>query len=303
LPWADFPFEVTGDFDGDGVEESVTVTTDENGEFWLDDLYPGDYMIREKLEEVHEDVVPTTYQPDGKATFFVGSGEELAWRPGAAMPTRLEHEVVELGLAFGNAYVGSIHGCVFEDEDGNGMHDPGEMVLGGVQVQLSDGDGIVVATEITWVDGLFWFEGLYPDDYSITVVDLPDGAFVSSPDPIEVFVGSLEELVHSDGAAHLEPDDPQHEVDLGSDLFILVTLPAPAAAPHGADIADDGAVAIPNPEKKTRHLVSLSARARLLDSSLLSYVNERETRAGDQIEDLTDEEDDLFSLLAVDRWL
>ncbi len=301
-PWANFPFEIIGDIDGDGDIDTIMTVTDENGEFWLD-LYPGEYTVREKLEDVHPDVVPTTY-PSGEATFFVGSGEELAWQPGASMPDRLQHEVVEPGLAFGNAYLGSIHGCVFHDENGDGEVQPGEMVLGGVELEITNSAGDVVGTMTTWVDGLYWFEDLPPDTYTITAVNLPPGAFAWGP--VVEFVGSREELVHADDAAHLAPTDPQIEVNLGAELYILVVLPEPAAAAglggFEADIADVTGPVVIAPEV-ARPLNSLRSRARLLDASLLSYVNEREALSKDQNEDLADEEDELFSLLAADRRL
>ena len=91
-------------------------------------------------------------------------------------------------------------------------------------------------------------------------------------------------------------------MNIGSELFILVVLPAALAAPLDVDVVDGATpISISDSANATQPLVPLSSRAGLLDTSLLSYVNERETLAGDQIEDLADEEDELFSLLAADR--
>ena len=294
-PWANFPFEITGDFDGDGNVESETVHTDDAGEWWLDNLYPGPYTVREKLEDVHEDVVTTTH-PQGTAEFFVGSGAELAWREGTAMLDRLEHEVVDERLAFGNAYRGSLHGCVYLDENGNGVVDGGERVVGGVEVALLDGAGNVVETAVTWVDGLYWFEGLSPDWYTVTAINLPGSAVVTA-DVFE-FVGSGEELVHDDGAAHLTADDPQHELNLGSRMFVLVHLPVAMPAPL-ADAPDVPLIA--SQVLEVSGPADSQAQTHRLDASLVSYLDERDNLASDEISE-DDEDDGLFALLAVDRW-
>jgi hypothetical protein len=246
LPWANFPFEITGDSDGDGVNDTWIINTNSDGEFWAEDLYPGEYTIRERLEDVHPDVRPSTHS-SGQYTVGVWSGEELVWRPGAAMlePNDPQIEKDDPLLAFGNSYLGSIHGCVFEDSNGDGIHESSEGVIPGISVTVwnsnSAGDLLSVRDTATsdFPNAFYWFEDLFPGWYAITAN--PAGGAITTPNPIVLFVGSREEFVHRDGAAHLEAGDPQHEVNVGAGTLIGISPPAAAAAAIGDNDAVDGA--------------------------------------------------------------
>ncbi len=234
-PWANFPFVVTGDFNGDGVVTSQTVVTDANGEFWLEHLWPGAYNVSEKLDSVGSDVKPTdTTSRD----FFVKSRQELVWRPGAAhLPTNTLKVEVPSDLAFSNAYAGSVHGCVFVDVNRNGQQNPGEPTLDNVPVELYKSDaagnmGALVASTTTSGNplqhGYYSFNNLPVGWYlikinatylannqaTVTTSGNSEPAPAVAPPTHLVFVGSREELVHRDGAAApLGPN--QHEVNVG----------------------------------------------------------------------------------------
>ncbi|MDH3462374.1 MAG: hypothetical protein OEM32_01950, partial [Acidimicrobiia bacterium] len=62
---------------------------------------------------------------------------------------------------------GSISGSVFEDLDGDGLFDVGEPVLDGVFVELNAGGSSVDGSSTAAGD--YFFSGLYPDDYEVTV--------------------------------------------------------------------------------------------------------------------------------------
>ena len=75
-------------------------------------------------------------------------------------------------LVFGNTFLGSIHGYKFEDLNGNGIEDAGDMRLAGVEITLEgdvDGDG-----DIDLVYG--------NDDQTITVSSLDPEARRPSAD-------------------------------------------------------------------------------------------------------------------------
>ncbi|HWC72751.1 MAG TPA: SdrD B-like domain-containing protein, partial [Gemmatimonadales bacterium] len=63
-------------------------------------------------------------------------------------------------------------GMVWEDIDGNGIRDPfaGEMGLAGWTVQLYDGNGQLLSSQVTDADGNFAFDSLVNGSYSVCVV-------------------------------------------------------------------------------------------------------------------------------------
>ena len=141
--------------------------SDPNGQFWFVDLAPGTYTVRE-LDDPFDDVVPTT-PLDVQVTVL--SGQELVWRPGAAMlgPEALQEEVLAPQLIWGNYITGSIHGFKFEDRDGDGQYEPnqGDDGLAGVTFLLLDELGQVVDVQDSDPNGQFWFVDLAPGTYKI----------------------------------------------------------------------------------------------------------------------------------------
>lgn len=103
----DFPveFELRGDIDGDGDEDWLRETIDHFGQFWFVDLWPGDYSVREVIEDLPPDIVPTTFTQT--SVLFVGSMQELVWKYGAAMlePDDPQVEVLNESLIFGNRFI------------------------------------------------------------------------------------------------------------------------------------------------------------------------------------------------------
>jgi hypothetical protein len=252
LPWANFPFEITGDFDGDGIVTTMTTTTNANGQFDRTGLYPGTYVIREMLELLPSDVVAIS---PAQITVTILSGQELVWNPGAAglAGNALQTEVVDLRLAFANAYKGSIHGCVFLDTNGNGTQQGGETTQNNVPVHLYNSTaggtkGSLVGTKLTQSlpgegSGHYWFTGLTPGWY---LVEVDPAAASMTTAPHLMFVGSREELVHRDGVANLGVGANQHEVNVSGALNPFETLvgiqaPTAPAAIAGAlfGLADD----------------------------------------------------------------
>ncbi|MEL6123498.1 MAG: SdrD B-like domain-containing protein, partial [Bacteroidota bacterium] len=79
-----------------------------------------------------------------------------------------------------------VGGSIWEDEDADGRRDLSEVGLDGVTINIYDGSGNLVATEITDADpdgeanGLYCFEELPVQPYYVEIV-LPDGSVVSDP--------------------------------------------------------------------------------------------------------------------------
>ena len=184
-----------------------------DGQIHFVGLYPGDYRIREllRLTDTNEDGIADDDQGLVSSTgidnfTFIGSGDEVVWRPGAAdllddieEPDALRKEVYytpgepfDASLIYGNYVSSSIHGFKFEDLNANGIWDhniniiefPGdkddddaEPPLWGVTVLLHDEDGELVDWTKTNQDGEYWFTSLRPGRYFISerLDDLDDG--------------------------------------------------------------------------------------------------------------------------------
>jgi len=65
---------------------------------------------------------------------------------------------------------GTIGDRIWDDADGDGTQDGGEVGVAGVDLELVDGGGDVVAMTTTDIDGAYTFEGVYPGTYLVRVV-------------------------------------------------------------------------------------------------------------------------------------
>ena len=151
----------------DEEEEEVvkTATSDQNGDVAFTDVRPGTYTLRFTL--------PAQAQPaEGKSDFTL-DGSMLS-RGGI---TVTEGETAA-NLTGGLVSYTSVGGTVTLDE--NGTHTPQT----GVEVALYDGDGDQpLQTTTTNEQGVYRFDGLWPDAYRITVKQPDSTIFVRPGDP------------------------------------------------------------------------------------------------------------------------
>jgi LPXTG-site transpeptidase (sortase) family protein len=68
--------------------------------------------------------------------------------------------------------LGSITGTIWNDLDGNGTMDPGELPLAGVTVRLYDNSNNLVGTVVTGANGTYRFSGLTDGNYTVVETDL-----------------------------------------------------------------------------------------------------------------------------------
>ncbi|GAA2658384.1 conserved repeat domain-containing protein [Actinosynnema pretiosum] len=144
---------------GPGATGTTAVTTTgPDGSWTFTGLVPGLYTVIET-------------QPAG-----YGDGPDT---PGlAGGDTTINDEFVDIPVTSGSApsgYVfaekrGSLAGLVFEDDNGDGVRDPGEPAIGGVTVTLTgtDVNGDVSLTQVTDTAGGYSFTGLLTGDYTVT---------------------------------------------------------------------------------------------------------------------------------------
>ncbi|MGQ9527835.1 MAG: SdrD B-like domain-containing protein, partial [Chloroflexus sp.] len=145
---------------------AATQRTDDDGFYLFEDVPPGEYYLVfsdlpggasfTKLDMAGDDTIDSDADPTGGATaiFTLQSGtNDHRWDAGLILP----------------ATVGDL---VWEDRNGNGMQDSGELGIAGVTVRLtgtdSDGNSVDVSV-VTDRDGAYRFENLLPGNYTITV--------------------------------------------------------------------------------------------------------------------------------------
>ncbi len=136
--------------------EPIT-TTNTNGEYFFLDLQVGDYEIQEVLPAGW---VPTTTYDD-RVSAIVRSGMNTA------APDFANYNVTA-------ASPGSIAGVIWNDLNGNGVRDAGDVGLAGWTVYLdSNSDGLLSATEpqfVTGADGSYLFSNITPGTINVAVV-------------------------------------------------------------------------------------------------------------------------------------
>ena len=142
--------------------------TDSEGHYSFSDLRPAVYAIRE-------------IQPDG---LFQGGQ-----RAGSGGGDDSSQDIIRsIDLTRGGDYIdynfcelepGSISGNVFADLDFDCFQDPNEQSLSGVEIQLRDASGVLVATTRTDSNGNYRFETLRPGEYSVHEIQ-PTGFFQGS---------------------------------------------------------------------------------------------------------------------------
>ncbi len=69
----------------------------------------------------------------------------------------------------------SIGDFVWNDQNGNGIQDDGEVGIPGVVVELRNKDGVVIARTTTDANGFYRFENVAPGTYTMTFT--PPGGF------------------------------------------------------------------------------------------------------------------------------
>ena len=126
----------------------ATTTTAGDGSYLFTDITPGSYTVRETdpsgYVSTTSNSVPITVPPGGAAN-----------------------------AQFGDQQVGTITGAVFNDANGSGTRDTGELGLGGVTVQLINPvTGAVVASTTTGADGTYVFSNVSPGSYIVSETDL-----------------------------------------------------------------------------------------------------------------------------------
>ena len=165
---------LTGDVNNDGIEDTLTAVTDDNGTYLFENLADGDYTITVGPATLPAGMEQTA-DPDGVSD-------------DSSVITLLPDED-NLVQDFGYRGTGSIGDTIWNDADGDGTQDSGEGGLAGVDVSLSvdlDGDGTTDYTQTDTTDaaGNYRFDNLPAGQYTITVdTSTVPGTYVLTADP------------------------------------------------------------------------------------------------------------------------
>jgi uncharacterized repeat protein (TIGR01451 family) len=167
--------ELWEDSDGDGVLNKAvdtliaTTLTDADGEYLFTGLGTGFYFLDVDGTTLPEttpgDLVETTYPPGTEPSALIALSESESFRRG------------DFGFvpAFGTAVLGD---RIWYDADGDGLQDPGEIGIEGVDVLLQGPSCTPTpCTVTTGPDGSWWATGLLPGEYIVTfdAATLPPG--------------------------------------------------------------------------------------------------------------------------------
>ena len=184
LDWTD-----AGGFNGvwdEGEGERWTVTLGD-GTYSFTDLRPG--VTYHVIELLQTDFVQTSpiHNSDPRPTYQVFPGGQIV--TGYAITTQSGQD--ETGLDFGNRVIRDISGRKFEDVNGDGDPDAGELGLAGWTIELyldANDDDIpqpseLIATDVTSAGGAFSFADLDASQKYILKEVLQNGWIQTMPDP------------------------------------------------------------------------------------------------------------------------
>ena len=140
----------------------ATTTSDANGDYEFDDLFPGTFIVEEVLQSgwvQTQPVNPNFY------TFATQSG------------------LNETGLNFGNAGTGTFTGTVYNDLNGDGTQESNEPPLANWTIDLLDSNSNIVATTTSNAMGQYTFADLGPVVYTIEEIVQPGWVITQPTNP------------------------------------------------------------------------------------------------------------------------
>lgn len=183
-------------FDKQGNKITET-TTDAQGRYAFENLYPGEYVVKEIQPFGFVDGQDSLGQVGG-----VQAGELLG---NDEFCVKLEAGDSGVQYNFGELRPASISGTVHGDVNGDCVFDPsqGDVPLAGVELVLLDDSGEVIATTVTDQNGNYSFDNLKPGTYSVREIT-PNG--------------------YLDGAETVGEVDGQTRGIAGDDLISGITL-------------------------------------------------------------------------------
>jgi protocatechuate 3,4-dioxygenase beta subunit len=140
--------------DANGSPVGATVTTDANGHYQFSDLKPGSYSVQFDQTSLPAHHLFTAQGQGGDATVDSNADATTGRTAPVTLASGESNQTVDAGIVAERATLGD---RVWEDSNGNGVQDAGEAGLVGVNVELRDANGNLVATTTTGADGNYSF--------------------------------------------------------------------------------------------------------------------------------------------------
>lgn len=183
------------DSDENGSPDDMRMTTtDAMGRYKFDRLMPGRYQV---FEEVPEGAEQTT-EDTGPLVIRSGDIYEATAMMAPGTPGTQQTRTTITELAFGNFYLGEIHGYKFDDTNGDGDLDSGEPRYAGITIELhidEDRNGEferVVTTLTDPTTGEYHFRNLFRGNYSVRErLPIDTEPTTQNPPPIDLKSGEI----------------------------------------------------------------------------------------------------------------
>ena len=161
--------------DASGNPTGITATTDASGNYSFNNLKPGTYSVQFDKATLPGGYVFTaqgagTSATDSDANTSTGKTAQVTLNSGD------NNQDLDAGIYVQKASVGD---RVWEDSNGNGVQDAGELGVDGATVSLKDANGNVVSTVVTHDGGQYNFT-VDPGTYTVSVAAPAGYAFTGS---------------------------------------------------------------------------------------------------------------------------
>jgi hypothetical protein len=163
---------------GNADDVIVNDVTDSNGKYLFENLFFGNYRVVVPSNQAPIAGLVNTADPDNPGTNGDGVSALTITRPN---PTNLNQD-----FGYAPATVQSqavLSGAVYVDSNNNGIIDPGEVGIGGIQIRLLNAvNNAVVQTTNTDAAGLYSFVGLSAGTYRI--IEGPTPGYIDGKDTV-----------------------------------------------------------------------------------------------------------------------
>lgn len=172
-PLPDVPLALYRLENGDYLPTGLTTVTDVHGNYLFDNLMPGRYRVVETQPPGYLSVGARAGSVSGQTRGVVESPDVITAIDLAGGEESLHNDFAEVRPA-------SISGYVYHDADNDGIRDPDESPISGVEVHVQN--PFTGATITVWTDsnGLWSAEGLLPGEYR--VVELQPAGYLDGQD-------------------------------------------------------------------------------------------------------------------------
>ncbi|OEZ59057.1 SdrD B-like domain-containing protein [Duganella sp. HH105] len=151
--------------DAAGHPTGATVTTDASGHYQFSGLQPGSYSVQFDKTTLPANYLFTAQNQGGDVAKDSDADAATGQTAQVTLASGDSYQHLDAGIVIKQATVGD---RVWEDSNGNGVQDSGELGLDGVKVDLKDASGHVVSSVTTHDGGQYSFT-VDPGTYSVSV--------------------------------------------------------------------------------------------------------------------------------------